>query len=341
MIPDTESEKREAEKRRELEQRGRRMTISELMNTLIKTDIEIATHVAMYGGTEKDALKLRRRSEPLTRKKSSMSYLSARSETAVATDAADVTSADVETEEKDEEEREKTEVTDVEEEKKHEEEIPKEERISIATYFNFLIAIINSTFISMTRYLNRFSRDYRYIRKVLTKEKKLLKAKPDLQMGMRLGMNQMWQPMNFLKKESTNGNTEEIHDAGEGPSQPRPQEQSTLFSEISPVQHDDDRGELSEADQPPIIQLLASIWFAILSHSSLFCYFMVFLHQIKNASVLSIPLPLMVFFWGSLTIPRPSKTFWITLIAYTEAIVIVKVHLSIGSIALESRSCTE
>lgn len=93
---------------------------------------------------------------------------------------------------------------------------------------------------------------------------------------------------------------------------------STLFSEISPVQHDDDGGELSEADQPPIIQLLASIWFAILSHSSLFCYFMVFLHQIKNASVLSIPLPLMVFFWGSLTIPRPSKTFWITLIAYTE-----------------------
>ncbi|XP_006609654.1 piezo-type mechanosensitive ion channel component [Apis dorsata] len=352
MIPDTESEKREAEKRRELEQRGRRMTISELMNTLIKTDIEIATHVAMFGGTEKDALKLRRRSEPLTRKKSSMSYLSARSETAVATDAVDTTSADVETEDKDVsmEEREKT--PDIEEEKKDEEEIPKEEKISIATYFKFLIVMINSTFISMTRYLNRFSRDYRYIRKVLTKEKKLLKAKPDLHMGMRLGINQMWQPMTLVVlRLSTNGNTEEIHDAGEGPSQPRPQEQrksstltvsyirilasslergldisssSTLFSEISPVQHDDDGGELSEADQPPIIQLLASIWFAILSHSSLFCYFMVFLHQIKNASVLSIPLPLMVFFWGSLTIPRPSKTFWITLIAYTEAIVIVK-----------------
>lgn len=58
------------------------------MNTLIKTDIEIATHVAMHGGTEKDALRLRRRSVPLTRKKSSMSYLSAHSETdtAMATD---------------------------------------------------------------------------------------------------------------------------------------------------------------------------------------------------------------------------------------------------------------
>lgn len=50
------------------------------MNTLIKTDIEIATHVALYGGTEKDALRLRRQSAPLTRKKSSMSFLSARSD---------------------------------------------------------------------------------------------------------------------------------------------------------------------------------------------------------------------------------------------------------------------
>ena len=42
----------------------------------------------MYGGTQKDALRLRRQSAPLTRKKSSMSYLSARSETdtAAATD---------------------------------------------------------------------------------------------------------------------------------------------------------------------------------------------------------------------------------------------------------------
>ena len=76
--------------------------------------------------------------------------------------------------------------------------------------------------------------------------------------------------------------------------------------------------ELSEVDQPPIIQLAASIWFGILAHSTLLCYFMVFLHQIKNASILSTPLPLMVFFWGSLTVPRPSKTFWVTLIAYTE-----------------------
>ncbi|CAK9812745.1 Piezo-type mechanosensitive ion channel component [Anthophora plagiata] len=363
LIPDTESEKREAESRREIEKRGRRMTISELMNTLIKTDIEIATHVAMYGGTEKDALRLRRRSVPLTRKKSSMSYLSARSEidTAVTTDAGDKTSiasADIVTEEKDASiaEPEKTPVPSDDEyrEDKPDEKVEEDEEgenVPMSTYFKFFVVMINSTLTSMTKYLNRFSRDYRYIRKVLTKEKMLLKAKPDFRMGMRLGINQMWQPIPLLKKGSANGNTEESYDAGEGPSQPQTQEQrksstltvphirilapslergldmsssSTLFSEISPVQHDDEGGELSEVDQPPIIQLMASIWFGVLAHSCLLCYFMVFLHQIKNASVLSTPLPLMVFCWGSLTIPRPSKTFWVTLIAYTEAIVIVK-----------------
>lgn len=86
---------------------------------------------------------------------------------------------------------------------------------------------------------------------------------------------------------------------------------------ITPVE-EDQQPELSEVDQPPIIQLLASMWFGILAHSTFMCYFTIFIHQIKNASVLSTPLPLMVFFWGSLTVPRPSKTFWVTVIAYTE-----------------------
>lgn len=52
-----------------------------------------------------------------------------------------------------------------------------EQKVSIATYFKFIIVMINSTLTSMTKYLNRFSRDYRYIRKVLTKEKKVLKVR--------------------------------------------------------------------------------------------------------------------------------------------------------------------
>ncbi|XP_043493596.1 piezo-type mechanosensitive ion channel component isoform X2 [Polistes fuscatus] len=364
IVADAEAERKEDENRREQEITGRRMTVAELMDTLIKTDIEIATHVAMYGGTKKDALRLRRRSVPLTRKKSSMSYLSARSETetAVATDGADrasLTSAEIESEEKelaavdlaktpplsdDERAEEKTEEKSTEDEE--------EKKVSISTYFQFLWVMVNSTLISMTKYLNRFSRDYRYIRKVLAKEKKILKGKPDFKMGFRLGINQMWQPIPLVQeKSSTNEDTEGTSDPGEGPSQQRSQVErkestltvphirilapslergldksssSTIFSQMSQIQVEEEVAELSEFDQPPIIQLAASIWFGILAHSSLLCYFMVFLHQIKNASVISTPLPLMVFCWGSLTIPRPSKTFWVTLIAYTEAIVIMK-----------------
>lgn len=81
---------------------------------------------------------------------------------------------------------------------------------------------------------------------------------------------------------------------------------------------------MSSYDQPPIIRLLLAIWYIIMSRSENVCYFIIFLNQIKSASFLSLPLPLMVFFWGSLTIPRPDKTFWVTIIAYTEIIVLMK-----------------
>ena len=76
--------------------------------------------------------------------------------------------------------------------------------------------------------------------------------------------------------------------------------------------------ELSSYDQPPFIRLVLAVWYIIMSRSENVCYFIIFLNQIKSATFLSLPLPLMVFLWGTLTIPRPDKTFWVTIIAYTE-----------------------
>ena len=70
--------------------------------------------------------------------------------------------------------------------------------------------------------------------------------------------------------------------------------------------------------QPVFIRLLLAIYHAIMSHSDLVCYVAVFMLQIRNPTLASLPLTLMVFFWGTLSIPRPTKRFWVTIIAYTE-----------------------
>ncbi|XP_025161461.1 piezo-type mechanosensitive ion channel component isoform X6 [Harpegnathos saltator] len=311
LLPDSESERKEKKLPHEKDQSGRRMTVSEGPDRTSLTSVEMETE-------EKEMLGVDSAKTPEP--------------------------SDIEDEEG-KEEKEKP------QDKKSDDEKGDQKKVSVFTYLKFLLAVINSSLISMTKYLNRFSHDYRFIRKVLMKEKTNLKAKPDFRMGLRLGINQMWQPM-IQERSTENNEAEETSiDPGEGPSQPRPQEKrkgsslavphirilapslergldmsssSTLFSQALPAPCDEEMRELSEVDQPPIIQLAASIWFGILAHSSLLCYFMVFLHQIMHASVLSTPLPLMVFLWGSLTIPRPSKTFWVTLIAYIEAIVIIK-----------------
>ena len=37
-----------------------------------------------------------------------------------------------------------------------------------------------------------------------------------------------------------------------------------------------------------------------------------------------MPLPFLVFLWGLLSIPRPTKNFWITVITYTQIVIVVK-----------------
>ncbi|XP_065355463.1 piezo-type mechanosensitive ion channel component [Calliphora vicina] len=85
-----------------------------------------------------------------------------------------------------------------------------------------------------------------------------------------------------------------------------------------------DDEDFTARDHNIIIEVLISAWYAILSNTDLICYIVVFINQVVNASLISLPLPLMVFLWGTLSLPRPTKTFWVTLIAYTQAIVLIK-----------------
>ncbi|XP_030079264.1 piezo-type mechanosensitive ion channel component isoform X5 [Drosophila hydei] len=80
----------------------------------------------------------------------------------------------------------------------------------------------------------------------------------------------------------------------------------------------------AQRDHHIIVEVLISSWYALLANTDLICYIVVFINQVVNASVISLPLPIMVFLWGTLSLPRPTKTFWVTLIAYTQAIVLIK-----------------
>lgn len=80
-------------------------------------------------------------------------------------------------------------------------------------------------------------------------------------------------------------------------------------------------------------RFLISCWYLLVSRTELLCYVAVILNMIGNASVLALPLPLMAFFWGSLCIPRPSKTFWLSCITYTEAVVVVKFVCQFGFVS--------
>lgn len=67
-----------------------------------------------------------------------------------------------------------------------------------------------------------------------------------------------------------------------------------------------------------LTEFFQSLWFALISNTDLICYLFVFINMVVSQSLLALPMPLMVFLWGTLTVPRPSKTFWVSLIAYTE-----------------------
>ncbi|XP_023706983.1 piezo-type mechanosensitive ion channel component isoform X4 [Cryptotermes secundus] len=223
----------------------------------------------------------------------------------------------------------------------------------------FAWAFVESAMVTLTKHLNHISRDYRYVMEVLTLEKKMLKEKPDFAQGVRVGSAMIWQPVPSATERSKlrlggaddqaarTGDITDVYTETSSSQSARldpvplparastsldqidestPDEVEPLGSQQPPVSLEqmDETQELSAKDQAPIVRLVLALWFAIISHSDLVCYFMVFLYQIKSATILSLPLPLMVFLWGTLTIPRPTKTFWVTMIAYTEVIVIVK-----------------
>lgn len=66
------------------------------------------------------------------------------------------------------------------------------------------------------------------------------------------------------------------------------------------------------------LKLLLAMYRCVATHSELLCYFIIILNNIVTASIITLFLPILVFLWAMLSIPRPTKRFWITAIIFTE-----------------------
>ena len=73
-----------------------------------------------------------------------------------------------------------------------------------------------------------------------------------------------------------------------------------------------------------IWRVVLAIYYFLVSNTAYLCYFFIIMNVIFNGSVLSLVYVALLFFWGLLTIPYPTKRFWLVMIAYTMVVIVIK-----------------
>jgi hypothetical protein len=60
------------------------------------------------------------------------------------------------------------------------------------------------------------------------------------------------------------------------------------------------------------------------TYTHVICYIMACVAHAVCGGLVTLPLPAMVFFWATLSSPRPPKIFWVIMITYTEFVILVR-----------------
>ncbi|XP_064434072.1 piezo-type mechanosensitive ion channel component 2 isoform X1 [Mirounga angustirostris] len=96
--------------------------------------------------------------------------------------------------------------------------------------------------------------------------------------------------------------------------------------------HDD---ELEESEkfyvgQPRFLLLFYAMYNTLVARSEMVCYFVIILNHMVSASMITLVLPILIFLWAMLSVPRPSRRFWMMAIVYTEVAIVVKYFFQFG-----------
>nr|XP_049608911.1 piezo-type mechanosensitive ion channel component 2 isoform X1 [Syngnathus scovelli] len=127
----------------------------------------------------------------------------------------------------------------------------------------------------------------------------------------------------------------EMNMDGIDPPTPLSQEKRNLTASELLLNKMFDNDEISESDKffltlPRPLKLIFALYNTMVSKSEMLCYFVIILNHIVSASLLSLILPILIFMWAMLSVPRPTKRFWMTAIIYTELNVVVKYFFQFG-----------
>ncbi|XP_038573421.1 piezo-type mechanosensitive ion channel component 2 isoform X2 [Micropterus salmoides] len=93
--------------------------------------------------------------------------------------------------------------------------------------------------------------------------------------------------------------------------------------------------ELEQSDtfyqkQPLILQLCYALYNMLVANSEMVCYLVIIINHMVSASCATLVLPITIFLWAMLSVPRPSKRYWMTAIVYTEVTIVVKYFFQFG-----------
>ena len=87
--------------------------------------------------------------------------------------------------------------------------------------------------------------------------------------------------------------------------------------------NDPSRAETQFNSRLPLpFRIFSSFFIVFLNNSELLCYFAMTLVAIEYGSLFAIVYPITALLWGMLSCPRPSKTFWLFAISYTEVLLL-------------------
>ncbi|XP_018123364.1 piezo-type mechanosensitive ion channel component 2 isoform X1 [Xenopus laevis] len=82
--------------------------------------------------------------------------------------------------------------------------------------------------------------------------------------------------------------------------------------------------------QPRPLQLIYAMYNTLVARSEMVCFFVIILNHMISASMITLVLPILIFLWAMLSVPRPSKRFWMTAIVYTEVTIVIKYFFQFG-----------